>query len=144
MKWKMETLTKKHYTTDQVQMTGRMCGSAKSLNLSFLHIDLTKGRLLRNLQRKKLWQPVVKYASFLDFNFKETYLKVRRLSSIKKWLFWKLRNNFELLILKKKKIFEDRRFNFAKSFVALNAPWHAPSPLIERLSSERSFRSARV
>ena len=78
----LETLKKKH-TTDQVQMTGIMCGSAKSL-LSFLHIDLTKGRLLRNLQRKKLGQPVVKYASILDFNFKETYLKVRRLSSIKK------------------------------------------------------------
>ena len=59
-------------------------------------------------------------ASFLDFNFKETYLKVRRLSSIKKWLFWKLQNNFELLILKNR--IEDRRFNFAKSFVALNAP----------------------
>ena len=143
MKWKMETLTKKHYTTDQVQMTGRMCGSAKSLNLSFLHIDLTKGRLLRNLQRKKLWQPVVKYASFLDFNFKETYLKVRRLSSIKKWLL-KIAKQFWVTHIEKKKIFEDRRFNFAKSFVALNAPWHAPSPLIERLSSERSFRSARV
>ena len=27
----LETLKKKHYTTDQVQMTSRMCGSAKSL-----------------------------------------------------------------------------------------------------------------
>ena len=49
----LETLKKKHYATHQVQMTGIMCGSAKSL-LSFLHIDLTKGRLLRNLQGKKL------------------------------------------------------------------------------------------
>ena len=133
------------YKTDQVQMTGTMCGSAKSL-LSFLHIDLTKGRLLRNLQRKKLWKPVMKYASILDFNLKETYLKVRRLSSIKKWLF----KNCETLLSDpywKKKMFQDRKFNFAKSFVALNDKMlhrHAPSPLVERLSSERSFRRARV
>ena len=141
----LETLKKKHYVTDQVQMTGIMCGSAKLL-LSFLHIDLKKGRLLRNLQRNKLWQPVVKYATILDFKFMETYLKVRRLSSIKKWLFKDCETSLSYPYWKKK-VFQDRRFNFAKSFVALNdrlLPRHAPSPLLERLSSERSFRRGRV
>ena len=137
----LETLKKKHHTTDQVQMTSRMCGSVKSLWVSCIWFNERENS--QKLAKKKVMTACCEVRELFGLSFQGNIFESSTALFHQKVTFLKIAKQFWATHWKKK-IFEDRRFNFAKSFVALNAPWHAPSPLIERLSSERSFRRARV
>ena len=110
----------------------------------FLAYRFNKRETSQKFAKKKIMTACCEVCELFGLWFQGNIFESATALFYQKVTFLKIAKQFWVTHIEKKKIFEDRRFNFAKSLVALNAPWHAPSPLIERLSSERSFRRARV